>query len=68
VTLAPKRRIAIYERVSSADQRERETIKTQTDALDARLAAEPGIEIVARFADDGWSGMKPLAQRKVAAV
>ncbi len=63
MTLAPRRRIAIYERVSSADQRERETIKTQTDALDARLAAEPGIEIVARFADDGWSGMKPLAER-----
>ena len=60
---AAARRVAVYERVSSADQRERETIKTQTDALDARLAAEPGIELVARFADDGWSGMKPLADR-----
>jgi len=28
------RRVATYERVSSEDQRERETIKTQTDQLD----------------------------------
>jgi site-specific DNA recombinase len=57
------RRVAAYERVSSADQRDRETIKTQTDALDARLASEPGIEILARYADDGVSGMRPLADR-----
>jgi site-specific DNA recombinase len=61
--MAAIRRIAKYERVSSLDQRDRETIKTQTDALDARLASESGIEIVARFADDGVSGMRPLADR-----
>ena len=57
------RRVATYERVSSEDQRERETIKTQTDTLDRRLALEPGIEIIERFADDGISGTKPLAER-----
>jgi site-specific DNA recombinase len=55
--------VATYERVSSDDQRERETIKTQTDTLDRRLAAEPDIEIIERFADDGVSGTKPLAER-----
>jgi len=57
------RRVATYERVSSEDQRERETIKTQTDTLDRRLALEPGVEIIKRFADDGISGTKPLADR-----
>jgi len=55
--------VATYERVSSADQRERETIKTQTDALTRRLAREPDIEVVARYVDDGVSGTIPLAQR-----
>ena len=57
------RRIATYERVSSEGQRDRETIKTQTDALAARLALEPDVEIVERYADDGVSGMRPLADR-----
>ena len=57
------RRVATYERVGSEDQRERETIKTQTDTLDRRLALEPGVEIIKRFADDGISGTKPLADR-----
>jgi site-specific DNA recombinase len=57
------RRVATYERVSSEDQRERETIKTQTDQLDRWLEREPGVEIVARFSDDGISGTRPLAER-----
>jgi site-specific DNA recombinase len=57
------RRIATYERVSSADQRERRTIETQTDALDQRLAHESNIAIVARYTDDGVSGTIPLAAR-----
>jgi site-specific DNA recombinase len=57
------RRVVTYERVSSADQRERETIKTQRDALEARLAVEPGIEVVDRYSDDGVSGMRLLADR-----
>ncbi|MBF6604200.1 MAG: recombinase family protein [Chloroflexi bacterium] len=57
------RRVATYERVSSADQRERETIKTQTDALDRRLSFESDVEIVARYMDDGVSGTIALANR-----
>ncbi len=59
----PARRVATYERVSSEDQRERETIKTQTDLLDRWLEREPDIEIVHRFTDDGVSGMRPLMKR-----
>ena len=57
------RRVATYERVSSEDQRERETIKTQTDLLDRWLEREPDIAIVHRFTDDGVSGMRPLIKR-----
>ncbi len=57
------RRIATYERVSSEDQRERETIKTQTDELARRLDREPDVELVERYADDGVSGTIPLAER-----
>jgi site-specific DNA recombinase len=57
------RRVATYERVSSLDQRERETIKTQTDLLDRWLEREPDVEIVYRFTDDGISGQRPLAER-----
>ena len=56
------RRVATYERVSSEDQRERETIKTQTDALELRLSAED-VQIVARYSDDGVSGMRALSDR-----
>ena len=57
------RRVATYERVSSDDQRERETIKTQTDLLDRWLEREPDIEVVYRFSDDGISGTLPLVKR-----
>ncbi len=57
------RRVATYERVSSEDQRERETIKTQTDELARRLGRESDIELVERYADDGVSGTIPLAER-----
>ena len=57
------RKVATYERVSSEDQRERETIKTQTEALERRLALEDGITLVERYADDGVSGMKRLGDR-----
>ena len=57
------RRVATYERVSSPDQRERETIKTQTDTLDRRLALETGIERVKEYRDDGVSGTIALADR-----
>jgi site-specific DNA recombinase len=57
------RRVATYERVSSEDQRERETIKTQTDEIARLLASQPGVELVGRYVDDGVSGAMPLAER-----
>ena len=57
------RRVATYERVSSEDQRERETIKTQTDEIARRLASQPGVELVGRYVDDGVSGTIPIADR-----
>ena len=57
------RRVATYERVSSEDQRERETIKTQTDEIARLLASQPGVELVGRYLDDGVSGSIPLADR-----
>ena len=58
-----KRRVSTYERVSSEDQRERETIKTQTDQLDRWLEREPDVVVVDRFTDDGISGNLPLIKR-----
>jgi site-specific DNA recombinase len=57
------RRVATYERVSSEDQRERETIRTQTDEIARRLASQPGLELVGRYVDDGVSGTIPIAER-----
>jgi site-specific DNA recombinase len=61
------KRIATYERVSSEDQRNRETIKTQTDEIARRLASTPGIALVGRYADDGVSGTIPIAERPAGA-
>jgi len=55
--------IATYERVSSDEQRERETIKTQTAALDQYLAARPGVRIFKRYRDDAVSGTIALEKR-----
>ena len=57
------RRVATYERVSSEDQRERETIRTQTDEIARHLERQPGVELVSRYVDDGVSGTIPLAER-----
>ena len=57
------RRVATYERVSSDDQRERETIKTQTDVLDRWLERESDVRLVERYRDDGVSGTIPLQDR-----
>jgi len=62
-TVPAVRRVATYERVSSEDQRERETIKTQTEEIARRLASQPGVELVGRYVDDGVSGTIPLAER-----
>jgi len=63
LTVPAIRRIATYERVSSEGQAERETIDMQTSALDARLALEANVQVVARYADDGVSGTKALGDR-----
>lgn len=57
------RRVAIYLRVSSEDQAERGTIKTQAAEIRRRLEQEPGIAIVAEYADEGISGTVLLADR-----
>ncbi len=61
--IVARRRVATYERVSSEDQRERETIRTQTDELARRLEREPDMVLIERYADDGVSGTIPLAER-----
>ena len=63
VTSKGKRRIATYERVSSEDQRERQTIKTQTEALARELDRNPDVVLVARYEDDGVSGTVPMSER-----
>ena len=65
MTTTDLKRVATYERVSSEDQRERETIKTQSDALAQRLAYDPTVRLVARFSDDGVSGTIPMGKRLV---
>ena len=62
-TVTATRRVATYGRVSSEDQRERATIKTQTDELARALARDPGAELIGRYLDDGVSGTIPLAER-----
>lgn len=57
------RRVVTYERVSSEDQKERETILTQTEELARRLGDDPAVEVVGRYVDDGVSGMTIMAER-----
>jgi site-specific DNA recombinase len=58
-----KKRVAVYARVSSDNQRERASILTQTEALARHLEADPDVEVVGRYIDDGVSGTVPLTQR-----
>ena len=55
--------VAVYERVSSDDQRERETIKTQTDVIDRYLAVRSDFRVYRRYHDDGVTGKLPLRER-----
>jgi site-specific DNA recombinase len=63
MTTTGLKRVATYERVSSEDQRERETIKTQSEELARRLDSDPTVQLVARFIDDGISGTIPMGER-----
>jgi len=58
-----KRRLAAYLRVSTDDQRERETSNTQRDEIIRYVERTGGCEIVEWFVDDGVSGTIPLGQR-----
>jgi len=66
-TIPTLRRVVTYERVSSEDQKQRETIKVQTDELARRLEDEPQIIFIRRYSDDGVSGTIPMAQRPAGA-
>ncbi|HLF80016.1 MAG TPA: recombinase family protein [Dehalococcoidia bacterium] len=55
--------VAAYLRVSSDDQRDRETIKTQKDAIERFLASRPEYQLYRWYDDDGVSGTVPMAKR-----
>ena len=63
MTTTTLRRVVTYERVSSEDQRERATIKTQQDELAVGLSKEPNVRLGTRYIDDGVSGTIPMALR-----
>jgi len=62
-TLPASMRVATYERVSSDEQRDRNTIAMQRTALDRTLEVHPDWKLVARYIDDGVSGTVPFAER-----
>lgn len=55
--------VAAYLRVSSDDQRDRETIKTQREAIERFLASHPEFRLYRWYDDDGISGTIPMALR-----
>ena len=65
--LSARRRVAVYQRVSSETQRERETIKTQAEALERAVAIRSDIEVVKVYQDDGVSGTVPFVLRPAGA-
>ncbi len=54
--------VAVYCRVSSDDQRNRETIRTQIDVIE-HYVAERDLAVYRWYKDDGISGTIPMAQR-----
>jgi site-specific DNA recombinase len=57
------RRAAIYARVSSPDQAERETILTQLEEVERYLQRDPSFQLVGKYVDDPSRGPIPLADR-----
>ncbi len=57
-----RERVAVYMRVSSDEQRERETIEIQRDFLNEYCRLY-GLEVADVYADDGVSGTIPLHER-----
>src|SRR5215207_6234968 len=60
--LGEAERVALYLRVSSEEQRDRETIEIQRDFL-KEYCRLYGLEVVDTYADDGISGTIPLHER-----
>jgi site-specific DNA recombinase len=58
-------RVALYARVSSEDQRERQTIRSQTEYAEKRATLDGWT--LSQFLDDGVSGTLPLAERPAGA-
>src|SRR5712692_475624 len=56
-------RIAIYARVSTEDQAERQTVQAQVEFL-RRFCGLYDWPVVGEYVDDGWSGTIPLADRE----
>ena len=54
--------VAVYVRVSSDEQREHQTIKTQEEAIE-RFLQLSGFHVYAWYRDDGVSGTIPMGQR-----
>ena len=50
------KRVVIYTRVSSEDQKERETIRTQQTELRRQLTTNPEVDFLGEYSDDGVSG------------
>src|SRR5215211_5963589 len=55
-------KVALYLRVSSDEQRERESIKTQREFFE-QYCELYGLEVTETYADDGVSGTAPLHER-----
>src|SRR4051812_42315090 len=54
--------VAIYARVSTEDQAERQTVQGQLDFL-RRFCGLYNLHVAGEYVDDSWSGTIPLAQR-----
>jgi site-specific DNA recombinase len=55
--------VALYLRVSSEEQRENQTIKTQEEALEGYLQLFPEVRAFDWYRDDGVSGTIPMSER-----
>lgn len=57
------KKVALYCRVSSDDQKERETIENQIDILKTYIEMKEELEVYGEFLDDGISGTIPFENR-----
>lgn len=58
-----RRRVVTYTRVSSEDQKERETIRTQQAELTHQLEQNLDVQFISEYSDNGVSGTVPFARR-----